>query len=566
MKKLKIVVLLFVSLIATDFVYAQKTFSTLTQNSADFIDNIMQGAVDDGLVDMVSIGVIKNGKIVYLKGYGSQIKDNTVIGADACTNYRIGSVSKLVTSTLAMMLIEEGVLDLNADVRQYVPEYPDKGPTVRIRHLLSHHAGLQDGGGPNNSYFANNNFFDPENAVNEFKNMPLLNGYPTEDVSKGSYSNYGFDLLAAAIERAGGAPFEQLVYERITKRYKMPYLSAEYKWEGPNYINKNATNGDLLHHLASGGFVASAIDLALLAKAYVNEDVFENHNMFTAVMAQPRSTLLNRNNFIPPQKRVYGYGLLINTYTDGPNSQLFYGHSGASPGGSSSVFFMPEYNNGGGNKVDIKNAVVIVADRNMLELKNLIILRNIKDMSVKSTTDFVPNDTNVSTNASYHGDLPTWHGESITMTNPVPEFFDYMAYAGNEVELGDGFEVSADTEFEVRLVNQNRDCPNNTRPPRAEVNAREMANSELKSKVESNDAASAFRVFPNPTDGKVKIHVPDHESAHIEVYNTQGLKVRSIESPSGINELSFEQEPSGLYIINLIRKDGTKEYLKFIKK
>lgn len=571
MKNLKIAVMLFVSFVAVNSAHAQKMFSTLTQASEDFIDNIMQGVIDDSLVDMVSIGVIKNGKIVYLRGYGSEFRNNTIVGADACTNYRIGSVSKFITSTLAMMLIEEGLLDLNADVRQYVPEYPDKGPTVRIRHLLSHHAGLQDGGAPNNAYFANNNFFDPVNAVNEFKDMPLLNGYPTENKEMGSYSNYGFDLLTAAIERAGGAPFEQLVYERITKRYKMPYLSAEYKWEGPNYINKNATNGDLLHHLGSGGFVASVIDLALLAKAYVNQDVFENHNMFTAVMAQPRSKLLNRNNFIPtnnPQPRVYGYGLLINTFNLGINPQTFYGHSGASPGGASSLFFLPEYSQGGGFTTSAKDAVVIISDRGMLELENFTILQNIKNLSVKSTTDFIPNDPDVATNASYHGNLPTFHGESITMSNPVPEFFDYMSYAANEVELGDGFEVSADIDFEVRLVNQNRDCPNNTviTLPKVEIGAREAASNEGETVIENNLGSITFSVFPNPTSGRIQVYVPDPESARIEVYSSQGIMIRKIEAPSAINELSLEQEPAGLYIVNLIRSDGTKEYLKFIKK
>lgn len=89
----------------------------------------------------VAIGLIDDREVVYVKGYGLADREHRT-ATTRRTLFRWASVSKTLTAVRAMQLWEAGELDLDRDVRAYVPEFPDKGHVITVRQLLSHQSGL----------------------------------------------------------------------------------------------------------------------------------------------------------------------------------------------------------------------------------------------------------------------------------------------------------------------------------------------------------------------------------------------------------------------------------------
>ncbi len=89
----------------------------------------------------VAIGVIRDGRVVYTAGYGMADREAEVPVTDE-TLFRWASISKPVTAVAAMQLVEAGKLDPSADIRDYVPEFPDKGTVITTEQLLAHLGGI----------------------------------------------------------------------------------------------------------------------------------------------------------------------------------------------------------------------------------------------------------------------------------------------------------------------------------------------------------------------------------------------------------------------------------------
>lgn len=91
----------------------------------------------------VSLGVIRDGEFVYKRGYGSANLDREV-PLDSESVFYIASTSKQFTAACVALASLDGDLSLDDDIRKYVPEVPDYGKTITIRHLLHHTSGLRD--------------------------------------------------------------------------------------------------------------------------------------------------------------------------------------------------------------------------------------------------------------------------------------------------------------------------------------------------------------------------------------------------------------------------------------
>lgn len=163
----------------------------------------------------VAVGVIREGQIAYLQGYGQADRENQTPMTPA-TVVNWASNSKPMAAVLAMMLVEEGKLDLDADVRMYVPEFPDKGAMITPRLLLCHQSGIVHYTNgrvvpTERTYAVPEPFLDPICSLDKFNQSPLIFA-PGEKVS---YSSYAYVLLSAVIQRAGGRPYHQQVMTRI---------------------------------------------------------------------------------------------------------------------------------------------------------------------------------------------------------------------------------------------------------------------------------------------------------------------------------------------------------------
>ena len=85
----------------------------------------------------LAIGVIRDGQIAYVKGYGYVDREKDILVTEK-TMFRWASMSMPVTAVVAIQLVESGQIDLDADIRKYVTNFPDKSLKITTRHLLGH--------------------------------------------------------------------------------------------------------------------------------------------------------------------------------------------------------------------------------------------------------------------------------------------------------------------------------------------------------------------------------------------------------------------------------------------
>src|SRR5690606_10775158 len=118
-----------------------KAKNTLAAGRAAAVDRAVEAEMERQELVGVAVGVIQGGKVVYLQGYGLADREKqTPVTTKSVFNW--ASNSKPFAAVLAMQLAEKKKLDLDADVRDYVPEFPDKRARITARHLLDHQSGI----------------------------------------------------------------------------------------------------------------------------------------------------------------------------------------------------------------------------------------------------------------------------------------------------------------------------------------------------------------------------------------------------------------------------------------
>lgn len=280
----------------------------------------------------LAVVVIDDAKIVWTKGYGFADRENQVAVDPAVTQFRWASISKSVTAIAALQLAEKGLLDLDADVRDYVPEFPDKGVKITARNLLCHQGGIVHylNGTvlrTESQYSSPHPFADVVVALDRFKDSPLIRKPGT----KYAYSTHGYILLSAVVERAGKQRFADQVRTRIAEPLGMVDFRPDYQWEDiPNratgysrqegVIRRRADDQveDVSWKLGGGGFTSPVTDLAdfgvgLLQRKLVSEST--ERLMWTA------------NRPADPQgAKPYGFGFFV---VDRPGGAKLVGHDGS---------------------------------------------------------------------------------------------------------------------------------------------------------------------------------------------------------------------------------------------
>lgn len=233
----------------------------------------------------LAIGLIRDGKIVYAAGYGrADVRRDVPVTAK--TLFRWASISKPVTSVAAMQLVERGRLDLDRDVRQYVPEFPEQTKTITPRHLLSHQSGIVHYTNgkvirTQRKYRSPHPYEDVELALDTFKNSPPVSSPGAEF----HYSTHAFILMSAVVQRAGKQKFATQVRDRIAKPLGMTTLQPDYQWKTiqnravgyrRNRLTKTIvtdSNTDVSWKLGGGGFLSNVEDLARFAAALINGEL-----------------------------------------------------------------------------------------------------------------------------------------------------------------------------------------------------------------------------------------------------------------------------------------------------
>ena len=162
-----------------------------------------------------SLAIIKDGKIIYERGYGmAKLEDGIVNTPDKV--FDIGSVSKQFTATCVAMLVREGKVGLDDDIRKYIPEMPAYERPVTVNHLLHHTSGLRDYGALLElaGFRPESDSPTVEEALEVIRRQKNLNDTPGDEYS---YTNTGFFLLGQIVERVSGRSLNAFAQERIFK-------------------------------------------------------------------------------------------------------------------------------------------------------------------------------------------------------------------------------------------------------------------------------------------------------------------------------------------------------------
>ena len=180
--------------------------------AATALERLIQHELEDKQLPALSIALVDDQTIVWAAGFGFA---DPKTPATAKTVYRVGSVSKLITDIAAMRLVEEGILDLDAPVTRYLPDFTPKNPfgkEITLRHLMSHRSGLVREP-PVGHYFDSS---EPGLAatVKSLNTTELV--YAPE--SKTKYSNAAIAVVGCVLERTQRVPFARLL------KLRMPYV------------------------------------------------------------------------------------------------------------------------------------------------------------------------------------------------------------------------------------------------------------------------------------------------------------------------------------------------------
>lgn len=157
--------------------------------------------------------VSRNGQPVLARAYGMADLEHDVPNTPG-TIFEAGSVSKQFTAAAIVLLALDGALALDDDVRRYVPELPDYGHTITIRHLLTHTSGLRDWGSVAaiGGWGRGVRTHTHDHVLDILSRQRALNFTPGAEYS---YSNSGYNLLAVIADRVSGMPFAEFSRTRI---------------------------------------------------------------------------------------------------------------------------------------------------------------------------------------------------------------------------------------------------------------------------------------------------------------------------------------------------------------
>ncbi|HVE48073.1 MAG TPA: serine hydrolase domain-containing protein [Casimicrobiaceae bacterium] len=281
--------------------------------------------------------VARDGQTVFEGAYGLADRERNVPNT-LLTQFRIGSMNKMLTAVAAMQLVQSGTLRLEGTLGTYIPDYPnaDMASKVTIHHLLTHTGGTGDIFGP--AFNAN------RLALRTTGDYVALYGTRNLQFPPGaqfSYSNYGFMLLGAIIERVTGKSYYDYVAERIHAPAQMtatgsapedllvPERSVGYMRQGGSVLVSNAQTLPYRGTPAGGGY-STVGDLARFAVA------LREHKL----LDQANTTLLLSGKVPAFPGQQYAYGFIDRVV----GSRRFVGHGGGAAGMNGDLAFEP---NGG---------------------------------------------------------------------------------------------------------------------------------------------------------------------------------------------------------------------------
>lgn len=282
-----------------------------------------------------SITVIRDGRVIWSEGFGLADVEQQV-PATPHTVFRIGSVSKPLTATALGLLVQQGKIDLDAEIQQYVPSFPRKRYPITVRQVAGHIAGIRH---YRDGEFENQKHYD---TVLEGLSVFSADSLLFEPGTQYQYSSYGWNLISAVIESASGEPFLSFMRKSVFGPAGMehtypefadsiiPFRADFYAYNNSTHQMLNAPYVDNSYKWAGGGFVSTTEDLARFGQA-----------MLTGRLLRPETVAMLWTSMMTRSGKPTAYGIGWSVTADSAGRRRV-GHTGGAMGGTATLQIFPE--------------------------------------------------------------------------------------------------------------------------------------------------------------------------------------------------------------------------------
>jgi len=302
------------------------------------VGQLAAGWVAQGITSALVILVARRGVVVLHEAFGRLTPDDDAPPVKRDTIYPLISITKPITATAAMMLVEDGLLGLQRPVSEYIPEFSGEGKqAVMVHHLLTHTAGLRDE--DVNAHAAKKRGIvaipPPEETQHPWSNEYLFLGYdaplwkpPGVEMS---YCNYGYNLLGEIVRRVSGQALADFARERIFE----PLGLQDTFYIVPDAVRARIVRrplgapfapGGITPGLdtrerqewpsAAGGVYSTAMDMAIFGQMFLNRGSYGEASILSpAAVAEmtrnqiPGISAQHRGEFFPEASWGFGWSI-----------------------------------------------------------------------------------------------------------------------------------------------------------------------------------------------------------------------------------------------------------------
>ncbi len=334
-----------------------------------FLDELMAKDMQERHIAGAAIAVVKDSQLFFTKGYGYADLENQIPVDPETTMFRIGSVGKVFTWTAVMQLVEQGKLDLDADINTYLDfRIPDTYPQpITLKHLMTHTSGIEDRWLESLTPDASELVPEREWLVDNFPGRVRPPG------EAAGYSNYNAMLGGYIVARVSGEPYDEYIQKHIFDPLGMthstvhpqisddlrPFVSKSYTYvDGavqpfPDYMAQPAG-------LPSGFHQMSVTDMARFMIARLEGGFYGDASTEMRILKESTAQKMLTTLYTPdPRLKGTAYGLF--DFSD--NGQWVLGHSGFAPEMYGLFLLLPDqhlgvyvvYNSAGAGGMDFQH-------------------------------------------------------------------------------------------------------------------------------------------------------------------------------------------------------------------
>ena len=307
----------------------------------DFVDSLLNRQIEEFRIPGLAFVLVKDGRVLMLKGHGYANLERSILVDPERTVFRAASVSKVVTATAVMQLVERGLLKTGEPVNNQLKTFQiaeQFQPPITLENLLTHTAGFDQSAIARRSRSAL--------GVDSLASY-LASGMPAQVFPPGevmSYSNHGMALAGYLVEEDSGVPFESYMDENIFQplgmtrsSYSLPQslageLAMGYKHEGDGYL---PFGFDYIRTVPSSMLVTTADDMGRFITMQLQQGRYQD----AVLLEEETLREMHRQHFTHhPGLDGIAYAYMERNY----NNQRILWHDGNTGGFSSLLVLVPE--------------------------------------------------------------------------------------------------------------------------------------------------------------------------------------------------------------------------------